>query len=85
VVGVVESRIDEEEEGKRRGVSILGKVGEEGDADADAEGDDDQKSCMVGVLEVDEKTVQEDKLRSRSSGQSDGHLERWSRCSLHYN
>jgi hypothetical protein len=71
--------------GKRRRVSILGKAGEEGDADADAEGDDDEKPCVVGLFEVNEKTVQENKLRSRFSGQSDGHLERWSRCSLHYN
>jgi SWI/SNF-related matrix-associated actin-dependent regulator of chromatin subfamily B protein 1 len=46
--------------GKRKRVSILGKAGEEGDADVDGEGDDDEKPCVVEVLEVDEKTVQED-------------------------
>jgi SWI/SNF-related matrix-associated actin-dependent regulator of chromatin subfamily B member 1 len=46
--------------GKRR-VSILGKAGEgEGDADVDGEGDDDEKPCVLGVLEVHEKTEQED-------------------------
>jgi hypothetical protein len=41
-------------------VSILGKAGQEGEADADGERDDDEKPCVVEVLEVDEKTVQED-------------------------
>jgi hypothetical protein len=35
--------------GSRRRVSILGKVGEEGDADTDGEGDDDEKPCVWGV------------------------------------
>jgi hypothetical protein len=34
-------------------VSILGKAGEEGGADADGEGDCDEKPCVVEVLEAD--------------------------------
>ena len=54
------ARLRRKGRGKKRRVSILGKAGEEGDADADGEGDDDEKPCVVEVLEVDEKTVQED-------------------------